>query len=77
MIDTLTISDLIIKRINELCLEHNLTAYKIAKNGGFNPRTLNSFLNGTRKDIRISTVKNICDGIGISVSDFFNDDLFK
>ncbi len=77
MTDTLEISDLIIKRIENLCEEKNITAYRVAKNAGFNPRTLNNILNGVHKDLRLSTIKNICDGLDISVCDFFNDELFK
>lgn len=54
-----------------------LTPYRVSKNGDMNPRTLNNFLNGNHKDIRISTIHKICKGLNISLQDFFNDDLFN
>ncbi len=69
--------DLIIKRINELLIDKNMTAYKVSKNGGMNPSTLNNILSGKFKDIRFSTIIKICNGFNISISKFFNDKLFK
>ena len=76
------IHNLLVKRIDKLSKEENringksLTAYRIAKNGELNVGTLNNFLNGTFKDARISTIIKICDGLNISIREFFNDDLF-
>ncbi|MFI3307727.1 MAG: helix-turn-helix transcriptional regulator [Mycoplasmatota bacterium] len=68
-------TDLIIKRIRSFCNEE-LTPYRISKNSGMHPSTLNNILNGTFKDIRLSTLINICNGLDISLMEFFNDDLF-
>ena len=77
------LTELIIKRINQLCQDQKqlnnkkVTPYKISKNGGFNPRTLNHIMNKTRRDIRLSTISKICRGLEISIKNFFDDDLFN
>ena len=30
-----------------------------------------------RKDLSVITLKKLCDGLDISISDFFDDDLFR
>ncbi len=73
---------LLTKRIDNLCKNNRInnkkmTPYRIAKNGNLNVSTLNNFLNGTFKDARFSTITKICNGLDISLQEFFNDDLFK
>lgn len=73
---------LLTKRIDNLCKKQNrikgkkITPYRIAKNGELNMGTLNNFLNGTFKDARFSTIVKICNGLDVSLREFFNDDLF-
>lgn len=79
IMEEVSVETLIAKRIKNLSKQEikSLTPYRISKNGNMNPRTLNNFLNGNHKDIRISTICKICNGLNISLQDFFNDDLFK
>lgn len=70
----------IVKRIENLSNNIEglkITPYKISKNGNFNPRTLNHILSGRIKDPRLSTISKICGGLDISISEFFDDDLFR
>lgn len=53
-----------------------LTPYKVAKQGDFHVSTINSILNGANKDPKFSTIENICLGLGITIQEFFNDELF-
>lgn len=73
-----TETDLVIKRIKELAKNNNkkLTPYRIAKNGNMETSTLNKILDGTNKDIRLSTVGKLCKGLNMSIKDFFDADLF-
>jgi DNA-binding Xre family transcriptional regulator len=73
--------DVIVKRIKKLCLNEvtgvkKITPYMISKNSGMNPSTLNNILSGKFKDVRFSTIKNICKGLNVSIKDFFDDELF-
>jgi DNA-binding Xre family transcriptional regulator len=73
--------DVIVKRINNLCLDKNtgvkvITSYMISKRSKMNPSTLNNILTGKFKDVRFSTIEKICKGLNISIKDFFDDELF-
>ena len=73
----MTIGQACRKRILELCDRRGITVNKLAILSGITQSTLNNVVSGRNKCITLSTVKTICDGIDISVIDFFEDDLFK
>ena len=64
-------------RIQELCDERDITLNKLAIISGITQSTLNNIMTGRNKSTTVSTVKKICDGIEISVIDFFSSDIFK
>lgn len=49
-----------------------MTQDDIAKKGGFSRTTLNNLLNGA--DVKISTVVNLSEVLGIPASEFFSDE---
>ncbi len=65
------------ERILELCRENNITINKLATNSGITQSTLNNIISGRNNSTTISTVKKICDGLNITLEDFFNSDLFR
>ena len=64
-------------RIIELCKSNNITVNKLATISGITQSTLNNIVSGRNNSTTVSTVKKICDGLEISVQEFFDDDLFK
>ena len=65
------------QRILNLCKERNITPNKLGTISGIEPSTITSIFYGKSKNPGIVTIKSICDGLEISLYDFFNDDLFK
>ena len=63
-------------RIIELCQENKITINKLATISGITQSTLNNIISGRNNSTTISTIKKICDGLEISVQDFFNSHLF-
>ena len=63
-------------RIQELCRERNITLNKLSIMSGITQSTLNNIMSGRNKSMTISTIKKLCDGLDISVIDFFNCDIF-
>ena len=59
-------------RILYLCGEKNMTIYKLAVESAVPHSTLKSILYGNSKNPGVVTLKMICDGLGISLADFFN-----
>ena len=73
----MTLKEAIIQRILDLCDERSLTVNKLSTICGMTQSTLNNIVNGRNKSTTASTVKKICDGLGITITDFFNDPLFR
>lgn len=65
------------KRILNLCEEHNISVNALAALSGVSPSTIYSMLNEKSKNPGVVSLKKICDGLDISIRDFFNDDLFE
>ncbi len=63
-------------RILELCKENNLTVNKLATLCGITQSTLNNIVGGRNNSTTISTIKKICDGLDISIREFFTSPVF-
>lgn len=61
----------IIDRISDLCQERNWSYYKLAKESDIAYSTLNTLLNKPNIPT-IHTLVKICNGFGITLSQFFN-----
>lgn len=61
------------ERIAELCEEKHITINKLANISGITQSTLNNIMSGRNN---ISTIQKICDGLEITVTDFFDSPLF-
>ena len=60
----------IIKRLNELRLESNMSVYRLSELSGINQSTLaNTFSRGTVPSIE--NLEKICEALGITLSQFF------
>jgi len=62
----------VIERIKELCAARSWTFYKLAKESGITYSTLNTMMNRSNSP-SIPTLSRICDGFGITLSQFFSD----
>ncbi|MBR2025397.1 MAG: helix-turn-helix transcriptional regulator [Clostridia bacterium] len=63
-------------RILELCKIHDITINKLATISGVTQSTLNNIVSGRNNSTTVSTIKKLCDGLEISIQDFFNSNLF-
>jgi len=64
-------------RIEELCAEKDISLNMLATMSGVTQSTLNNIVSGGSKNPTVSTVKKVCDGLGITVIQFFDVPLFK
>ena len=64
-------------RIQELCSERGITLNKLAIISGITQSTLNNIICGRNNSATVSTIKKLCDGLEISIIDFFDADIFK
>ena len=73
----MTIGEACIIRIEQLCNERNITLNKLAIISGITQSTLNNIISGRNKSTTVSTIKKICDGIEISITNFFTSPIFE
>jgi transcriptional regulator with XRE-family HTH domain len=64
------------KRIIELCEERDIAINALANISGVSPSTIYSMLNEKSKNPGIVSLKKICDGLDISLRQFFDSDIF-
>ena len=64
-------------RIRELCHERNITVNKLAILSGITQSTLSNLVGGRNNSVTVSTLKKICDGLEISIVEFFSSDVFS
>ncbi len=64
-------------RIVELCKELNITPNALSYRAGVPQSTVKSILNDESLNPGIVTIKKLCDGLEISLPDFFDTDVFR
>lgn len=64
------------ERILELCREYNLSVNGLATVSAVPPSTLKNIIGGVSRNPGIVTIKKLCDGLEISLIDFFNTRTF-
>ena len=64
-------------RIIELCKSYDITINKLAIISGVTQSTLNNIVSGRNNSVTVSTLKKLCDGLDMSINDFFASDVFS
>lgn len=73
----MNISQAVSVRIVDLCRERNITINKLCTISGVTQSTANDIVNHRARNIGIVTIKKLCDGLDITITDFFDTDYFK
>lgn len=64
--------EVVAARIIQLCKEHGMTPNGLSNISAVPQATIKSILNGESKNPGTVTIKKLCDGFGITLSDFFS-----
>ena len=73
----MNIGEAVRERILELCRENNISINNLCTMSGVTQSTVNNIVSGRNNSATISTIKKLCDGLGISIQDFFQSELFQ
>ena len=73
----MNIGEAVKERILELCSERNITINKLGTMSGVTQSTINNIVSGRNNSTTVSTIQKICDGLGITITQFFTDPLFE
>ncbi len=64
-------------RIMKLCDERQMSIHKLAIESGVAPSSIKNILYGKSKNPGIVTIKMLCDGLGITLTEFFETNEFR
>ena len=71
------IAEAVRRRLLELCRERKITVNRMCELASVPQSTVNNFLNHKTSNLGIITLKKQIDGLGLSISDFFDTEDFR
>ena len=72
----MSVKDAVTKRFEFLCAQKNIKINGLANLSGVTPSTAYSMMDKNRRDVSIITIKKFCDGLDISLGEFFSSPEF-
>ncbi len=72
----MSVKDVVSKRFEELLKERNIKINELANLSGVTPSTVYSMMDEKRRDVSIITIKKLCDGLDITLGEFFSTEDF-
>ncbi len=73
----MTVGEAVRQRIIQLCQDRDISINKLSSLSGVTQSTVNNIVSGRNNSATVSTIKKLCDGLGITIDDFFHSELFK
>ncbi len=73
----MTVGEAVQERINDLCCTKGITINKLGTMSGVTQSTLNNIISGRNHSTTVSTIQKLCDGLEISIIEFFKSELFE
>ena len=73
----MTVKQAVVQRFVELMEERGMRANELANRSDVTPSTVYSMLDDRRKELSINVIKKLCDGMGLTLCDFFSSPVFE
>lgn len=70
------ISKAVSQKITKICIEKDISLNELAGMCCITQSTLQSLINEESRNPKMLTIVRLCDGLGLSLKEFFDDDLF-
>ncbi len=71
------ISNAVAQRILDLCKERGITVNKLSTLSAVTQSTVNDIVNRKADNVGIVTLKKLCDGLDMTITDFFDTPEFR
>lgn len=71
------LSSAISKKLLNICKEKNISVNKLASMCCLTQSMVQNLIEGNSKNPKLLTIVRICDGLGMKLKDFFDDDIFN
>ena len=72
----MTVGEAVRQRIIQLCQDRDISINKLSSISGVTQSTVNNIVSGRNNSATVSTIKKLCDGLGITIEEFFHSELF-
>ena len=70
------VKDAVTARFASICRQRGIKYNELAVRAGVTPSTVYSMMDVRRRDVSIVTIKMLCDGLEISLAEFFSGEEF-
>ena len=71
------VKDAVVRRFMDICRQRGIKANELANLAGVTPSTVYSMMSEKRRDLTIITIKKLCDGLDMSLGEFFSTPEFN
>ena len=71
------VKDAVVFRFRQICDQRGIKPNKLAFIAGVTPSTVYSMMDDSRRDLSIITIKKLCDGLDITLAEFFDTPEFN
>ena len=72
----MSVKDAVAERFDSLCKERGIRLNELANVSGVTPSPVYSMMDRRRRDISLITVKKLCDGLEMTLGEFFSAPVF-
>lgn len=70
------IKDAVVFRFQEICKARNICWNDLAVRSGVTPSSVYSMADGRRRELSINLIKKLCDGLDMTLGEFFSTPMF-
>jgi len=70
------VKDAVAKHFDEICRERGIRYNELANLSGVTPSTVYCMMKPERRNVSIVVIKELCDGLGITLAEFFSAPIF-
>ena len=68
----MTVKDAVANRFREICNDRNIKPNELANWAGITPSSVYSMLDPKRREVSVNLVKKLCDGLDMTLGEFFS-----
>ena len=72
----MTVKEAVVARFMGILKERNMRPNELANLSGITPSTVYSMMDSRRKELSINVIKKLCDGLDMTLGEFFNAPIF-
>ena len=72
----MTVKDAVVLRFQQICDQRGIKTNELANISGVTPSTVYSMMDVSRRDLSIITIKKLCDGLDMTLGEFFSTSEF-